>query len=196
MRADKLEEVLATMKEENVFSWMLQETCQLHTIEHDSDDGYVTINHGSKEKLCRRCSLGVMIVLSPVAVKAYENGGSVRETYYGLRVLSVLLVLLDDKGTDFYLRLVSAYAPTLAASDAEKKSYEDNLGIPEQTFGHALKINLHPRAKQLEALPIGDTHWRAGARFSTGSKGDTKEKTWIHAARYRELWKAVVYKTF
>ena len=78
LRADKLEEVLATMKEENVFAWTLQETWRLDTIEHDNDDGYVTINHGPKEKLCRRGSFGVMVVLSPAAVKAYERGGSVR----------------------------------------------------------------------------------------------------------------------
>ena len=127
LRADKLEEVLATMKKEDVFVWMLQETWRLKTEEHDNDDGYVTINHGPDEKLCRRGSLGVMVVLSPEAVKAYERGGSMRQTY-GLRVLSVKLVLLDDKKREVKLRVVSAYAPTSAASKEEKELYEDNLG--------------------------------------------------------------------
>ena len=64
---------------------------------------------------------------SPEAVKAYERGGSMRQTY-GLRVLSVKLVLLDDKKRKVKLRVVSAYAPTSAASKEEKELYEDNLG--------------------------------------------------------------------
>ena len=84
------------------------------------------------------------------------------------------------------------------------------LGRPEQTFGHALKRNLYLRAKQLKALPTGaqaltftledgtetHVHPHALAKWLRRTKGNTKEKTWIHAARYRELWKAVVYKTF
>ena len=88
LRAAALEEVLATMKKEGVFVWLLQETWRLNTEEHHHEDGYVTINHGPKEKLCRRGSLGVMIVLSPAAVEAYVRGGNRRMTY-GLRVYGI-----------------------------------------------------------------------------------------------------------
>ena len=40
LRAAALEEVLATMKKEGVFAWLLQETWRLNTEEHHHEDGY------------------------------------------------------------------------------------------------------------------------------------------------------------
>jgi len=126
LRAAALEEVLATMKKEEVFVWMLQETWRLDTVEHHHEDGYVTVNHGPKEKLCRRGSLGVMIVLSPAAVEAYVRGGNRRQAY-GLRVLALDLVMLDGKDRPVKMRVVSAYAPTSQATAQEKEDYEMHL---------------------------------------------------------------------
>ena len=126
LRAAALEEVLATMKKEEVFVWALQETWRLNTEEHHHEDGYVTINHGPKEKLCRRGSLGVMLVLSPAAVEAYVRGGNKRRAY-GLRVLAVDLVLLDEKDKVVKMRIVSAYAPTSQATVEQKENYEMHL---------------------------------------------------------------------
>ena len=126
LRAAALEEVLATMKKEGVFAWLLQETWRLNTEEHHHEDGYVTVNHGPKEKLCKRGSLGVMIVLSPAAVEAYVRGGNRRMTY-GLRVLALDLVLMDGKDKPVKMRIVSAYAPSSQATIQEKEDYEANL---------------------------------------------------------------------
>ena len=63
-----------------------------------------------------------------------------------------------------------------------------------------------PTRRYPSAIPIGaqaltftlenvtDSHVHPHALHRT--KGNTKEKTWIHAAQFRDIWKAVVYKTF
>lgn len=123
----KLEELLATMKKKNIFAWCLQETWRLKLEELDHHDtGCITINHGLQEKDCRRGRLGVMIVLSPLAKAAYERGGCRKKTY-GLRIVSVRLVLEDAKDKIIKIKLVSAYAPTSNATDVEKQTFKDHL---------------------------------------------------------------------
>ncbi len=93
LRDDKLEEVLATLKEKNIFAWCVQESWRIKIEQLDHHDtGCLSINHGPDEKLCRRGSLGVMIILSPLAKAAYERGGC-KKKVYGLRIISVLLVM-------------------------------------------------------------------------------------------------------
>ena len=115
----KLEELLATMKEKNIFAWCVQETWRLKLEELDHHDtGCITINHGLQEKDCRRGRLGVMIVLGPLAKAAYERGGCKNKTY-GLRIVTVRLVLQDAKDKIIKIKLVSAYAPTSSATEVE-----------------------------------------------------------------------------
>ena len=123
----KLEELLATMKEKNIFAWCVQETWRLKLEELDHHDtGCITINHGLQEKDCRRGRLGVMIVLGPLAKAAYERGGCKNKTY-GLRIVTVRLVLQDAKDKIIKIKLVSAYAPTSSATEAEKQTFKDHL---------------------------------------------------------------------
>ena len=90
------------------------------------DTGCLSINHGPDVKLCRRGSLGVMIILSPLAKAAYERGGC-KKKVYGLRIVSVLLVMEDEKGKTIKLRLVSAYAPTSNATDDKHDRFRGHL---------------------------------------------------------------------
>ena len=84
MRDNKLEEVLVTLKENGA-----QETWRLNVEElKHIDTGCSSINHGLKDRSCRRGSLGVMIILSPLVVKAYVRGGSKKKTF-GDRTISV-----------------------------------------------------------------------------------------------------------
>jgi len=127
LRDDKLEEVLATMKEKNIFAWCVQESWRIKMEQLDHHDtGCLSINHGPDEKLCRRGSLGVMIILSPLAKAAYERGGC-KKKVYGLRIVSVLLVMEDEKGKTIKLRLVSAYAPTSSATDDKHDMFRGHL---------------------------------------------------------------------
>ena len=127
LRTDKLEEVLATMKEKNIFAWCVQESWRIKMEQLDHHDtGCLSINHGPDEKLCRRGSLGVMIILSPLAKAAYERGGC-KKKVYGLRIVSVLLVMEDEKGKTIKLRLVSAYAPTSNATDDKHDMFRGHL---------------------------------------------------------------------
>ena len=127
LRTDKLEEVLATMKEKNIFAWCVQESWRIKMEQLDHHDtGCLSINHGPDEKLCRRGSLGVMIILSPLAKAAYERGGC-KKKVYGLRIVSVLLVMEDEKGKMIKLRLVSAYAPTSSATDDKHDMFRGHL---------------------------------------------------------------------
>ena len=81
--------------------WALRETWRLNTEadEHHHDDGYVSIHHGPTQRTCRRGSLGIMLVLRPAAVGAYERGGHKRKTY-GSRVLAFGLDITGHKKRD------------------------------------------------------------------------------------------------
>ena len=67
-----------------------------------------------------------MIILSPLAKAAYERGGC-KKKVYGLRIVSVLLVMEDEKGKMIKLRLVSAYAPTSSATDDKHDMFRGHL---------------------------------------------------------------------
>jgi hypothetical protein len=75
LKATNLEEVLATSKTQSVFAWCLQETWRLDNYITKHDGGYYCLYHGPKEKLSRRGSLGVAIMLSPQAWKGFLDGG-------------------------------------------------------------------------------------------------------------------------
>jgi exonuclease III len=127
LRTDKLEEVMATLMKLGLLAWCLQETWRLKLEQLDHHDtGCLSINHGLEEKVCRRGSLGVMIVLSPRAKAAYERGGCKKKTY-GIRILSVLLVMEDEHEKMVKIRLVSAYAPTSNHPEDEHELYRGHL---------------------------------------------------------------------
>ena len=71
-----VEEMLAWIRTlKGVYAACLQETWKLgDTVEENT--GCVLLNHGPEVKLCKRGSLGVAILLSPSAQKAWEKAGS------------------------------------------------------------------------------------------------------------------------
>ena len=71
-----MEEMLAWIRTlKGVYAACLQETWKLgDTVEENT--GCVLLNHGPEVKLCKRGSLGVAILLSPSAQKAWEKAGS------------------------------------------------------------------------------------------------------------------------
>ena len=126
LRATNLEEVLANMKIQGIFAWCLQETWRCGNSIEKHEGGYVCIHHGPKEKLSRRGSLGVSIVLNPTAYLGFKAAGS-KCDYYGLRIIAITIKLKDAKGKDIFIRLISAYAPHSGCTGEEKEQYESDL---------------------------------------------------------------------
>lgn len=85
-KLEKEQDLLNNVINNNVFAAALQETWRLGDTElRDPEKGCIIINHAPSERICRRGALGVAIVLSPAAVKAWEKGG---KKYY----ISVLVL--------------------------------------------------------------------------------------------------------
>ena len=134
LRATDLEEVLATMKTQSVFAWALQETWRVGDSIERHEEGFVAIHHGPPERLSRRGSLGVSIVLSPEAWTGFKKCGCKRE-YYGLRIIAVSTLVKDDKGEEVKIRLLSAYAPHSGCTEVEKVEYESQLALAIESCG-------------------------------------------------------------
>ena len=123
-----MEECALMFKKQRAWAGTLQETW----ITGDSlkdHNGWLFINHGLPEKVCKRGSLGVSIVLSKSARKAWEQTGS-KVMYYGPRIIAIRLKLVSKKGivgTQIYL--VSAYAPDSGKSQQEKDEYNIQLQL-------------------------------------------------------------------
>ena len=121
-----VEEMLAWIRTlKGVYAACLQETWKLgDTVEENT--GFVLLNHGPEVKLCKRGSLGVAILLSPSAQKAWEKAGS-QVLHYGRRVIATRLSLSDNEGREVVVFLVSAYAPIGAAASEERAEYAQHL---------------------------------------------------------------------
>jgi hypothetical protein len=132
----------ATLQE----TWIVGNSLQTH-------NGLLFINHGPPQKLCKRGSLGVSIVLSKDARKAWEQTGS-KVLYYGLRIIAIRLKLVSKAGrvgTEIYL--VSAYAPDSGKTQLEKDEYNIQLQL------------CLDNCKEHEVLVIGaDTNSSVGVR--------------------------------
>lgn len=100
-------------------TWRLGKTVEQH-------DGCVLLNTGPAQKLCKRGSLGVGILLSKLAVQAWEAAGS-QVLRFGLRVLATRLHVSDPRGVEVTIFLVSAYAPVSSAPAAERAAYAQCL---------------------------------------------------------------------
>ena len=110
-RAEHIEECINWTEERKAWATCLQETWILKNTIYEHNNSTI-INHGPPEKLCRRGSLGVAIVLNQDARKAWEAAGSQR-LYFGIRILAIRLKInSDDKRKSTTIFLVSAYAPT------------------------------------------------------------------------------------
>jgi hypothetical protein len=84
------------------------------------------IHNGLASKVCRRGSLGVAIVLSPLAKRAWEKGGS-KVHFFGDRIIAAWLRLEDMVGKPLIIVLVSAYAPHSGSTREEKEAFAGNL---------------------------------------------------------------------
>lgn len=120
-----MEETIAWMERHQGYAAGLQETWKLGDTQ-EQHRNYVIINHGPKEKLCKRGSLGVAIVLGPEARKAWEEAGN-QVMYFGPRIIATRLKAPDSKGKHLTLYLVSAYSPTSAAKPAEMDKYNTDM---------------------------------------------------------------------
>jgi exonuclease III len=124
-RDEYVEESTRWMAQNNAFVTCMQETWKLgDTLEETNS--MLIMNHGPKEKLCKRGSLGVAIALSPDARKAWERAGSQR-LYFGLRIIATRLRIIDNASRPLMIFLVSAYSPTGAAPQAEREEYAAQL---------------------------------------------------------------------
>jgi hypothetical protein len=121
VKDENMEECVLHLKKSRAWAATLQETWK--TKDNIEQHGrYMFINHGPPEKLCKRGSLGVSIVLSKSAQTAWEKAGS-QTMYFGLRIIAVRLKIEPLKGKVVDIFLVSAYAPDSGKSQIEKDSY-------------------------------------------------------------------------
>jgi hypothetical protein len=124
-RDEHVEEFMLWFKKLGLWAACLQETWRLgNTLEQHND--VVIINTGPEHKLCRRGSLGVAVVLSKNAQKAWEDAGS-QVLRYGLRVIAVRLTTQDKRGRPIHIFLVSAYAPVGSAKRQDREAYYADL---------------------------------------------------------------------
>ena len=122
----KEQELVAGMVMKGTFAAMVQETWRTgRTMEVDSR-GFALIHNGLASKVCRRGSLGVAIVLSPLAKRAWEQGGS-KVHFFGDRIIAARLQLEGMVGKPLIIVLVSAYAPHSGSTLEEKEAFAGNL---------------------------------------------------------------------
>ena len=115
---DRLEEMLAALRKDNVYALLGQETWRAGSEILQHEGGFVVIAEGPPVQNGRG-SKGVAIALSPQAVQGWEKGGKVVCDGYGGRVIGVRTVACDGKGRERGIFLVSAYAPIGAAPQAD-----------------------------------------------------------------------------
>lgn len=122
---EDMEECALMLTKQKAWAATLQETWKLQddSLEHGQ---WLFLTHGPPKKLCKRGSLGVAIVLSRQAQKAYKEAGS-RVLYFGLRIIATRLHIKQKRGKTIKIFLVSAYAPDSAKSQQEKDEYNTNL---------------------------------------------------------------------
>ena len=124
---EKNQELFNRMAQKEILAAALQETwLTKDTVEKDEESGYIILNHGPEIKPCKRGALGVAIVLSPIAVRAWEKGGSKVE-YFGERIIAVRLQLEDSIGKPLSLYIASAYAPDSSRPQSEKDQFAEDL---------------------------------------------------------------------
>jgi hypothetical protein len=114
------------MAQRNLWAACLQETWPIgdSTLENG---GLTFIHHGLSEKPCKRGALGVAIVLSLEARKAWERAGS-KIIYFGPRIRATRLRLHGtSRRRPLTLLLVSAYSPDSGKPQAEHEEYADAL---------------------------------------------------------------------
>jgi exonuclease III len=125
----KEQELLSRVAQKNILAAALQEMwLTKDKVDKDVESGCVILNHGPESKPCRRGALGVAIVLSPIAARAWEKGGS-KVDYYGERIVAVRLQMEDSTGYPLTLFIASAYAPDSARPQTEKDKYAEDLQI-------------------------------------------------------------------
>jgi hypothetical protein len=122
---EHLEECVTWFTKLRGFALCLQETWKLKDTLEDHK-GCVLMNTGPDNKLCRRGSLGVGILLSREAKEAWKAAGS-QVHCYGLRVIATRLQVQGRKGAVVTIFLVSAYSPIGNAPQAERDDYLANL---------------------------------------------------------------------
>ena len=115
----QIEQVLAWFDNVNAYAAGLQETWKLGD-ETEVNNGRIILNHGPKNKLCNRGSLGVSIVLSLPAVLAWERAASQRMTF-GPRIIATRLHIEDRRGQLLKIFLASAYAPDSSAAHKQDR---------------------------------------------------------------------------
>jgi hypothetical protein len=126
-RDEHVEEFMLWFKKLGLWAACLQETWRLgNTLEQHNDVVIIKTCAGPEHKLCRRGSLGVAVVLSKNAQKAWEDAGS-QVLRYGLRVVAVRLTTQDTRGRPIHIFLVSAYAPVGSAKWHDREAYYTNL---------------------------------------------------------------------
>ena len=75
-----------------------------------------------------RGSAGVGLLLSPQAVRAWKAASTeCLYTNFGPRIISMRLLVNDDKGRPFRINLISAYAPIGSADDKDHDDFEFRL---------------------------------------------------------------------
>ncbi len=90
-REEKEEEIILRIVQRNLWAATVQETWRIG--DNTWENGGLTfIHHGLSEKPCKRGALGVAIVLSLKARKAWERTGS-KILYFGPRILATRLRL-------------------------------------------------------------------------------------------------------
>ena len=124
--ADKEEELLDFMCENNIFACGIQETwrpgCDVPKV-HENN-GFVVVHHGREQKRRKkgRFSGGVAIVLSPDAKKAWSSANS-QIFHFGDRILAIKMHLPDAKKRMVKILFVAAYFPIGAASTSVRQEF-------------------------------------------------------------------------
>ncbi len=122
----KQEILITTMQEHNISIMAFQETWG-ETPDgprvEDWRDGFTFILHAEKKKSCSRGRKGVGILLNKSATQAWEHTDRRIKHDDDARVLAVDLALEGTKT----LRVASAYAPTTAASAADRQEFYSSV---------------------------------------------------------------------
>ena len=164
-KLEKEQDLLNNVINNNVFAAALQETWRLGDTElRDPEKGCIIINHAPSERICRRGALGVAIVLSPAAVKAWEKGGN-KILYFGPRIVAVRLVLEDALRKPIKFLIASGYAPHSGRPQEEKDDFADNL---QQCFDACGK-------DEIPVIAL-DTNASLGVRSKLDTDGVGKDK--------------------
>ena len=152
---DKINELITSMRDTNVFASCIQETWRTGFTKLELE-GYYFLAIGLDTKRSRRGEQGVGFMLSPAVYHAWKAAGCEISKDFGARVMAIRLLVKDDLNKDVGVYLVSAYAPV---GNAKQHLWDD--------FFERLELCIKRKRKN-DVLILGcDTNSSMGTNANT-----------------------------